>query len=64
MEEMLLLPQAERRYREELSALRLWAQDNRKPKNWLLSPKGRTVKAMQSATFRGLLRGVDCNKTL
>ena len=39
MEETILRPQAEQRYQEELSALRLWDQDNRKPQNWLLSPK-------------------------
>ena len=39
MEEAILRPQAEQRYREELAALRLWDQDNRRPQNWLLSPK-------------------------
>ena len=39
MEKTILRPQAEHRYRDELEALRLWDQNNRKPQNWLLSPK-------------------------
>ena len=39
MEQTILRPQAEQRYQEELAALRLWDQDNRKPQNWQLSPK-------------------------
>ena len=39
MEKTILRPQAEQRYGEELAALRLWDQDNRKPQNWQLSPK-------------------------
>ena len=39
MEHGILRPQAERRYQAELAALQIWDQDNRKPQNWLLSPK-------------------------
>lgn len=39
MEKTILRPQAEQRYQEELAALRLWDQGNRKPQNWQLSPK-------------------------
>ena len=39
MEKTILRPQAEQRYRDELEALRLWDQNNKKPQNWLLSPK-------------------------
>ncbi len=39
METSVLRPQAEQRYREELEALRVWDQGNRKPQNWQLSPK-------------------------
>ena len=39
MEHSVLRPQAEQRYKEELDALRLWDEGNRKPENWRLSPK-------------------------
>lgn len=39
MEQTILRPQAEQRYRRELEALRIWDRDNKKPQNWLLSPK-------------------------
>ena len=39
MEQQILRPVAEQRYREELEALRIWDEPNRKPTNWLLSPK-------------------------
>ena len=39
MEQKILRPQAEVRYKEELDALQLWDQGNRKPENWQLSPK-------------------------
>lgn len=39
MEQAILRPQAEVRYREELEALQIWDQDNKKPQNWRLSPR-------------------------
>lgn len=39
MEQGVLRPQAELRYREELEALKLWDQGNKKPQNWQLSPR-------------------------
>lgn len=39
MEQSVLRPQAEQRYRDELEALQIWDQGNRKPANWRLSPK-------------------------
>ena len=39
MQQQILRPVAEQRYREELEALRVWDQFNRKPINWQLSPK-------------------------
>ncbi len=39
MEHQVLRPQAEVRYRDELEALRLWDEGNKKPQNWQLSPK-------------------------
>ena len=39
MEQAILRPQAEVRYREELEALQIWDQNNKKPQNWRLSPR-------------------------
>lgn len=39
MEQSILRPVAEKRYQDELAALRIWDQGNKKPQNWLLSPK-------------------------
>ena len=50
MENAVLRPQAEQRYREELEALRLWDQENRKPQNWLLSPKAVRLFILGSRT--------------
>ena len=50
MENAVLRPQAEQRYQEELEALRLWDQENRKPQNWLLSPKAVRLFILGSRT--------------
>lgn len=50
MEHSVLRPQAEQRYREELAALRVWDQGNRKPQNWLLSPKAVRLFILGSKT--------------
>ena len=50
MNKTILRPTAEQRYKEELDALRLWDQDNRKPENWLLSPKAVRLFILGSRT--------------
>lgn len=39
MTEQILRPQAEQKYKEELDALLIWDNENKKPQNWKLSPK-------------------------
>ena len=39
MQKKILRPRVEERYREELEALKVWDRDNRKPENWMLSPR-------------------------
>lgn len=51
MNKTILRPTAEQRYKEELDALRLWDQDNRKPENWLLSPKAVRLFILGSRTL-------------
>lgn len=55
MQEKILRPQAEVRYKEELEALRLWDTDNKKPQNWLLSPKAVRLFILGSPT------PIDCS---
>ena len=50
MDHSVLRPQAEQRYQEELEALRIWDQGNRKPQNWQLSPKAVRLFILGSRT--------------